>query len=113
MALYLEIKGDFFLKAGLLRLLWSIFLPRKVLFIHLRHFRPRFLRNHVPVSQICGHDLNISMSIKVETAATEYHFDRIMVMQNNLVNRIIYKIVTLERIAILYIIQTYILQQYE
>ena len=66
----------------------------------------------------------ILVNTKVETAATDYHFDRIMVIPNNLVNRIIgqpnnlvnqiiYSFLTLERIAILDLIQTCILQQYE
>ena len=53
------------------------------------------------------------LNTKVETAATEIHFDQIMVIPNNLVNRIAYLFLTLERIAILDIIQTCILHQYE
>ena len=43
--------------------------------------------------------LHLLVQIKVETAATEYHFERIMVIPNNLVTRIIYLFLTLERTA--------------
>ena len=57
------------------------------------------------------HDINVTN--QVETVSTEYQFDRIMVLPNNLVNRIVYLFPTSERIAILDLIQTCILQYYE
>ena len=46
-----------------------------------------------------GEYFELMVKTKVETASTEYQFDRIMVLPNNLVNRIIYLFFTLERIV--------------